>query len=685
MFDKLKIFDMKLPLPLLLVVVAVIVRLLNLINLRVICPKILPKTIQYTIETMCCSDSGWRMSSEIFQQFHNSLHVILQNIPYEWRGTTFKNSHLLGRETFSLNLLNLIQSNGINITTDDLINLGNAEDYLRVSSNISCILETYLAVKHGYSISQIFTFASRNLSMISVILTSNLPVHIFLGPNGVSPFTDEHLQMLSLLSGEVHLHQSEPTSQGDNVVILAYESASSDVFSNPLVDGIIGDGILYIKEVTKITPSKILTIRKRLSTPMTTPVAENMLRQFAGQSVETFEYTEEELVNFQSHLQVLSGTPVNLSCPPICYTAGLPAVCSIWMTLVAQGGADIVMASTAYGGSSELTDIISARAKNFKKHKFDITGQNEIVPAVQSVLSHLQNNTSELQPRTVLFIEIPTNPDMKVPNIVELATILLNYKRATGKHVLLLVDTTFAPGSQVLTKVESQFPELTTMVFISMSKSVSRGITTAGALIAGSSTESCELLHRVHVATNMFDTSAKPDQMKRLIDNHIGVEERCDKAYRNAAHLGNVLRETISQLCHGYNMPLAFVTEENAMHGFTSSTFSFNLPPISTHHAVSDPNKESEMNANLAQHFVDLLCNHPEEFKPCVSFGQDNGLVYATVPATSTQGAIHPDDKAKQAIGGVQLTRLSFPPTCDIPKLEEIIKKCVKDCYEVVV
>jgi len=41
-----------------------------------------------------------------------------------------------------------------------------------------------------------------------------------------------------------------------------------------------------------------------------------------------------------------------------------------------------------------------------------------------------------------------------------------------------------------------------------------------------------------------------------------------------------------------------------------------------------------------------LLCAH-SAFKPCVSFGQDNGLVYATVPATSTQGAIKAEDKAK--------------------------------------
>ena len=61
------------------------------------------------------------------------------------------------------------------------------------------------------------------------------------------------------------------------------------------------------------------------------------------------------------------------------------------------------------------------------------------------------------------------------------------------------------------------------------------------------------------------------------------------------------------------------------------------------------------MNEEFAQKFVDLLTLHPTYMKPCVSFGQDNDLVYCTVPATSTQGAISAEDKAKQARGGVQL------------------------------
>lgn len=73
---------------------------------------------------------------------------------------------------------------------------------------------------------------------------------------------------------------------------------------------------------------------------------------------------------------------------------------------------------------------------------------------------------------------------MKVPVIEDLAKMCLNYKKETGREIIILVDTTFAPASKVLEKIRTVAPELPAMVFISMSKSMSRGFTTAGALVS---------------------------------------------------------------------------------------------------------------------------------------------------------------------------------------------------------
>ena len=661
-------------------------------------------------------------SSSTFQSFHSFLPGILSVLPSEWRGTTFKNSNLLGREEFSKRLLSLIQlkkneqeqeienhsqidsqidSKGV-ITTNDLISLGNAEDYLRVSSNISCILESYLACKYSMNISQIFTFASNNLSILSVILTSETKVHLFIDENIPSPFNLQHLELIKLFSNNFIIHHSFPTLQEPNDIILSTEFSTSNVFELDFIDGIIGNSTLYIRNISRIIPSKILVIRKRLGTPMTTPKAEQLLRQYANLlPSESFTYTVDELNEFLVHLQVLSGTEINLSSLPQCYIAGLPALCSLWITLISQGGANVVMASTAYGGSSELVDIITKKSLLFKKHTFDITGNNIVLNAIQSTLStlieqHTQQDSEPLLPYTVVFVEIPTNPDMKVPPIRELAELTSNYQIKTGKKVMLLIDTTFAPGSRILSSIEHAYPNLIFMVFISMSKSVSRGLTTAGTLVSSVSEESRRLLELIRITNQLFDTAAKEDQLKRLIANHKGVEERCFNAYQVARYFGTLLQNTVKEYCEGYEMLLAFVTEEQALQeGYTTSTFSFNLPSIAFSKHFKQQATENieeteeikeqriyEINTKLAQHFVDLLCEDMTIIKPCVSFGQDNSLIYATVPATSTQGAIKLEDKEKQAVGGVQLTRLSFPPSINMERVEELIKQSLNKCYE---
>lgn len=46
------------------------------------------------------------------------------------------------------------------------------------------------------------------------------------------------------------------------------------------------------------------------------------------------------------------------------------------------------------------------------------------------------------------------------------------------------------------------------------------------------------------------------------------------------------------------------------------------------------------------------------------------------------QGAISLEHKAKQAVGGVQLVRLSFPPVCDIDAITKIIGDSVASLYK---
>lgn len=82
------------------------------------------------------------------------------------------------------------------------------------------------------------------------------------------------------------------------------------------------------------------------------------------------------------------------------------------------------MASTSYGGSNELTEILVNRTKNLRRTTFDITGKNDLVEAVTNALKKLEADEKSLRKRVCVFIEIPTNPDMKVPDVSKLAQVL---------------------------------------------------------------------------------------------------------------------------------------------------------------------------------------------------------------------------------------------------------------------
>ena len=87
----------------------------------------------------------------------------------------------------------------------------------------------------------------------------------------------------------------------------------------------------------------------------------------------------------------------------------------------------------------------------------------------------------------MLFVEIPTNPDMKVPDYEKLAHACKEYKNKVKdvKDIIILVDSTFAPASTPCARIKQHESDLTTLNFISMSKSVSRGLCCAGTIIAG--------------------------------------------------------------------------------------------------------------------------------------------------------------------------------------------------------
>ncbi len=329
-------------------------------------------------------------------------------------GTTFNNLHLLGRAGFAERLRSLLDSKrpGEQLTEADLSSLGEAEDYLRVASNVSTLLEIALAYKQNLAPELVFTFASSRMPVVAVCLAAGgLPVRLHLG-SAEPLFSAQQVASLALLrcalsqvAGPVPSVVSEADS---GVVVLALQSSGA---LPSQVDGLVGENVLYVCNPKKINPAEILVRRKRLATPLTTPAAEAQLRKLAGRPERPERPVTASIDEMLAHLRALAGSDSDLS--PQCFTAGLPAIAALWSALIVGGGADVLMASTAYGGSSQLTDLLCDQTGLLRKSTFDIQGTAGVEDGIAAGLSHLTAKGDALLPSTVLFLENPTNPDMK--------------------------------------------------------------------------------------------------------------------------------------------------------------------------------------------------------------------------------------------------------------------------------
>jgi len=582
------------------------------------------------------------------------------------------------------------------ISCADLKKLGNAADYLRVASNMSTAVEAVLAREHGISVAQVFTFASRHMPIVTAVLAAKAPhVHIHASDADLVP-SDMLLSLVALLGCStailVKIGVSPPvsgTQRSDSVVISVEASLDPTSSTTHFADAVVVPNVLLVVNPAKVDPTAALRIRKRMATPLTTAPAQAMLERKAGlrPSADSATAGAGEVGALLAHLRTLAGAEPGSAQPIVC-TAGLSALASLWITLAQRGGTDVVMASTAYGGSSEVTDIVAACAPTrLRKHTFDLQGNAQIDQSIRGALHGLAS-AEHLLPMVALFVEVPSNPDQKVVDLEALAASVTEFQLRTYQKVIVILDTTFAPGSGVLRKLRQLAPKIPAIAFTSLSKSISRGMTTAGSLVANHTDVAQALLTDVLKVARALDVVARRDQMMQLVRNHKGVEARCEQAYKVAADLGATLcmhpalqnRMKLSSVAPAgatlcmypalqNRMKLSFVTPEQAALGFTSPSFSFNLP--------APPGMSQSEKAGLAQSFVDALCVNHRIFKPCVSFGQDNGLIYCTVPATSTQGAISDVDKSKQSVDGVQLVRLSFPPKLDLEGARQCIIQAV--------
>lgn len=608
---------------------------------------------------------------------------IVAKAPKSWYGTTYPNDkRFIGRAAFIDQVSRMMDAKeDCDVKTEDLENMF-PEDYVRLGSPFSTIMEVQRAKETGFDPKNVFSFGSATLPLIAAMMTSKGGrVYLYTATKGKRILSAKMEKILTVTYGcSFRRCPGRPEKHDDGAVLLV-SSAPVPLEKCEHVDAVVDfEGIIYVANpknilVEDVKDSKgtmiaegLHTIRKRLGAAPPVPDVVARLKNLPKESVP-------DTAALKKHLKSLAGCE-SAAGDVLIATVGLSALGACVMATLDKGDRDIdlLMCSTAYGGSSQQADILikncSSGSVRMQKHKFDIQGGRPVLDAVRSKLKDMRKGPKKKL--TLVEIEYPTNPDMKDCDLDDLKIELESYRDDTGSEVVLILDTTFSPPSRAAQPFKNSLPVL---IFTSLSKSVTGGKTTGGSLVANSHPVAQDILSRAHEHLTVFDTASKPCQLSILNEMHAKCEDRVKKANANTSEAARHMESAVAE-ASGQKMLVNFVTQEQIAKSVTPATFSFNLPV--PRHLTNN----SKACASLAQDFVDeLVRRYSSGVKPCVSFGQSNTYVYATVPATSTQGVISEEDKAKQAVGGVQLVRFSFPPSMDMPRWKAAVEATLKSIY----
>ena len=318
----------------------------------------------------------------------------------------------------------------------------------------------------------------------------------------------------------------------------------------------------------------------------------------------------------------------------------------------------IVVPPNCYGGTNDQARRVAACIDNVEVMDLPVDGDNDMVQSIEIVLAKIAKEDAI----PYIIAEIPTNPRVEVPNLIQLKEVL-SAKRTTSTGTIaidpvFILDQTFCPNVHFLGENEI-LSTIRTISFASGSKFPSGGKCTAGYCVGNKTTTS--LMEKIELHLNLCDNEATALQYEILAKQLPSMKQRIQDAYNNTRDFVNFIHEILP------TAKINFVSEELANQGFTPSVFSLDLPTKGNTDAERETYKRA-LNLKLINLMITEI---PHESKYCVSYGQLKGC-YWTIPATSTQGTTKEGDKD-------YIARVALSPNLDLELHKKVFLKFVEN------
>jgi len=579
----------------------------------------------------------------------NFIKDILINIPSSWLNLTTHRLDIYNEKLAKTQFLKQFEIlfNNNNSEAIAISELPTAYDYIRLGHPLSCLLEWLIANLNNINPKNVISFSSKTIPILA-ILRNNL---LFNKRTQIA-FTDElpkfiDFEVLKNIYGYKFdfkkVEKAEDISAFDgSTIFISQEDEISNIDLKSDIDFFInfhsqyGCILLVNGEKNESYISEIQHARRRETIAMTPANCFAILNSIINKS--TFKNNKN---NTESNKKLVLNSIADItgsSTKAIIGSSGLSIQYAIMMGLINDAlenhkGKSIrfIVPPNCYGGTNDQARRVAACIDNVEVIDLLVDSGNNMVNSINVVLDKIAKEDAV----PYIIAEIPTNPRVEVPDLIQLEIVLSQERRTiTGGNAIepvFILDQTFCPNVHFLGK-EKIFSKVRTISYVSGSKFPSGGKCTAGYCVGNTRTEA--LMDKIEFHLTLCDNEATNLQYEILAKQMPSMNKRISDAYLNTREFINFINKTLPEA------KINFVSEELAQQGFTPSVFSLDLPTKGT-----TAKEKEEYKRKLNHVLINLMITKiPNESKYCVSYGQLKGC-YWTIPATSTQGTTKEGDK----------------------------------------
>ena len=605
------------------------------------------------------------------RKMQDYIKKVLVHMPTDWIKLTTHRLDVydeqLAKTQFSEQLETLFNSN--NYEASSLSKLPTAYDYIRLGHPLSCVLEWAIAKLLQLELEYVISFSSSTAPILAVLrknLLDNKNTRILYTDHLPDSFDSEVLQ--TVYGYQFELQKVDTTAAiaefDGSTLFITQETDLNNLKLNANIDFLVnlhsqlGSVLLVNGKHNAASISEIQHVRRRETIAMTPANCLVALKSLVQPlSIETNTRPE---VNKKTVLEAIAQV-TGSSTKAVVGSSGLSIQYAIMMGLIHDAqenhkGKDIkfIVPPNCYGGTNDQARRVAACIDNVAVVDLPVDGGNDMVRSIDTILEQLAAQDAV----PYIIAEIPTNPRVEVPDLVQLKAVLSKVRTTSSGTIAIdpvfILDQTFCPNVHFL-GTGAILSSVRTISYVSGSKFPSGGLCTAGYCVGNTSTDA--LMGKIELHLQLCDNEATPLQMEFLATQMPSMKQRIQDAYLNTRSFVNHIQKTLP------SAKINFVSEDLANQGFTPSVFSLDLP---TQGNTAEEKEAYKRALNLKLIHL-MITEIPNESKFCVSYGQLSGC-YWTIPATSTQGTTKEGDKD-------YIVRVSMSPSLDLEHHKQVFSQ----------